>query len=651
MTGTMGRILIVDLSTGTHREEIIPDEMYRSYLAGVGLGAAYLYEHIPAGADPLGPDNILGFVAGILTGTGALFSGRWLVVGKSPLTGGWGDANCGGTFGPGIKSCGYDAIFVHGQAERPVTIYADGSTVEIRDASHLWGLDAVETEARLIEAIGGKRVRVACIGQSGENRSLIAGIVNDRGRIAARSGLGAVMGSKNLKAIVLNGSQRVETADVPAMKRLNKAANALIPSSKAMAGIPGWILRVAGFFMKASPRVTRLDGLASLPAMRRWGTIAGNEVAVISGDAPVKNWAGSRRDYPSRHVNPDRITSHEIKKYHCYACPLGCGGIGEAEPRFEETHKLEYETATSFGALLLNTDLASMFTINELLNRAGLDSVSTGAVIALAIECFENGLIDKDDTGGLALSWGDSGSILWLVERIIAREGIGDVLADGVVRAVQRIGSGAEQYAIHAGGQELPMHDPRLDPIYGLHYVVEPTPGRHTIGSEMGYAMTRPWALVSWAPEMPRSEPVAGRYRVDDEKGLMAAANSILKMVVDGAGLCTFGVNMGVDRLPIFDYLNVATGWSLSPDDYMLIGKRVQTLRHLFNIKHGINPAAVTLSDRAAGRPPLERGPLKGRAIDIEGLRRSYWKAMGWDAETGVPGPDTLAELTLPAGN
>lgn len=654
MHGYTGKILFVDLTRRACEEQAVPDDVYDRYLAGIGLAAHVTYHRMPAGADPLGPDNVLGFVAGILTGTGALFGGRWLVTGKSPLTGGWGDANCGGTFGPAIKQCGYDGIFFTGAASEPVYLYADGEQVEIRGAADLWGLDATETEERLIAAATGPRkARVACIGPAGERRSLIAGVCNDRGRLAARSGLGAVMGAKKLKAIVLAGGQSARVADPTALKRLSQACQAYIPKGEFR--VPGWLLPLAAPFMMGGKQANRLDGLTSLPALRKWGTSAGNQVCIITGDTPVKNWQGTAGDYAHKAIGSDRLLKRVTKRYHCYACPLGCGAIASGPEGYAETHRPEYEASASLGPLLLNEDLDSIFLLNELLNRAGMDVISAGATVAFAIECYENGILTAQDTGGLELTWGNTPAIVALVKMMIARNGpslrsgsnLGDLLADGVRAAAARLGRGAERFAMHAGGQELPMHDPKQDPGYGVHYSGEPTPGRHTIGSAMTYEGLRLWTRVSWAPEAPKSYPVSERYVADATKGTYAAACSLFKMVVDGAGACTFGANIGADRYPLFEYLNAATGWEKTPDEYMEIGRRVQTLRQLFNVREGIAPAGVVLPGRAYGDPPPVRGPQKGRHFDIEAMRRHYWQALGWDADSGRPLPATLEQLGL----
>jgi aldehyde:ferredoxin oxidoreductase len=263
----------------------------------VGLGAHVLYQHVPAGADALGPDNVLGFVSGLLTRTGALFSGRWMAVAKSPLTGTWGEANCGGTLSPAIKQCGYDGIFFRGIAPRPVYLYVDDGTAELRDASGVWGKDAVEAEEILSNEAAGKRPAVACLGGAGERRSLIAGISNDRGRMAARSGLGAVMGAKRLKAVVLAGSQKVSCHDRAEIRRLSQECNQSYVAKASLPPMPDSAWAILGQVMGRAKTARLIDGMMSLAVYKQWGTAVGNQMSVEMGDAPIKNWTGTRLDF------------------------------------------------------------------------------------------------------------------------------------------------------------------------------------------------------------------------------------------------------------------------------------------------------------------------------------------------------------------
>jgi len=645
----MGRVLWVDLSSGDMTEEQIADPVYRDHLSGTGLAVHLLYSRIPAGADPLGPDNVLGFVSGLLTGTGSLFTGRWMVVGKSPLTGTWGDANCGGNLAPAIKQSGYDGIFFTGVSATPVYFFSDGNRSELRDAADLWGQDAVETEAELIRSASGRRKpRVACIGPAGERLSLISGIVNDQGRLAARSGLGAVMGAKRLKAVVLAGARRAVPNDREAVKALSRRCNRHVQWQPKF--LSGTMTAYMGALARWMPLQVETDGMLYKVMLRKWGTVAMNQMAIEMGDAPVKNWQGSNQDFgpeKSKLVDPDRITGRVKAKYFCHSCPLGCGGISAPIGPYPKPHKPEYESVIALGGLLLNEDPKSIYLMNERLNRAGMDTISAGGTVAFAIECFEKGVLTRSDTDGLELTWGNTDAIVALVDKMIRREGIGDLLADGAKRAAQRIGGGADRFAMHAGGQELGMHDGRFDPGYALHNVVEPTPGRHTIGSYMYYEMFGLWKAVPGLPDPDNVYLKGSKFTADAEKAEMGAACSCFVNVLNGAGGCLFGAFMGAERFPLFAWLNAATGWQRSPEDYMQIGARIQTLKQMFNLRHGIRPGRITMSDRALGRPPQTEGANEGRTVPIEMLKKGYWRQMGWDPETGVPTKETLQRLKI----
>jgi aldehyde:ferredoxin oxidoreductase len=647
----MGKVLWVDLGTGTINTQSIADDVYQRFLSGTGLAAYLLYQRIPPDADPLGPDNILGFVSGILTASGSLFTGRWMAVGKSPLTGTWGDANCGGNLAPGIKGCGVDAIFFSGVSDRPVYLYADTAGAELRDATALWGKDAIETERLLIEAHGKKqRARVACIGMAGERRSRIAGIVNQGGRLAARSGLGAVMGAKRLKAIVLCGAHRVTAHDPKRMKSLSLECNRHVAFQPPF--LSGTMTAYLGSIMRLLPAQMEVDGMLYKIMLKKWGTVNQNQMAVEIGDAPVKNWMGSNRDFgldQSKSTNPDTFTASVVAKYFCYSCPLGCGGISLAPDGSTEVHRPEYETTIALGGLCLNTDADSIRYLNELLNRAGMDTISVGGTVAFAIECFEKGLIGESDTGGLKLTWGDSEAIVHLVEKMVRREGIGEILADGVKRAAECIGGAAAAAAMHAGGQELAMHDGRYDPGFAVHNVVEPTPGRHTIGAYMYYEMFQLWRRLPQLPDPSLVYLKRSKYRANREKAMMAAACSQYMNVVNGAGACLFGAFLGAQRIPVFDWLNAATGWTFSPEMYLTIGHRIQTVKQLFNIRQGILPADIHISRRVLGEPPQPSGANRGRTVPLETLRRYYWREMGYDIDSGVPTDACLARLGLTA--
>jgi aldehyde:ferredoxin oxidoreductase len=640
---SMGKIMWVDLGRGTIKIESIPDTLYQKVLSGVGLAAHLLYARIPPDADPLGPDNVLGFVSGLLTGTGSLFTGRWMVTGKSPLTGGWGDANCGGNFSPAIKRCGVDGIFFTGISPRPVYFWADKGRAELRDATELWGRDTVETEKILKQQADGRGLRVACIGPAGENQSLIAGVANDGGRMAARSGLGAVMGAKRLKAVALSGGQRIPVHDRETIKTLSQQCNEAVQFHPPF--LNGIMMAYTGTLMRLLPMQMAFDGMLYKLMLDKYGTASLNQIMVEVGDTPIKNWKGSNEDFDrdrSVNLSPEIFTDTMVVKYHCYSCPLGCGGLMAKNSAWPGGHKPEYESVMALGGLLLNDDAESIYTLNDMLNRAGMDTISAGGTVAFAMECYEKGLLTRDDTDGLELTWGNSAAIVALVEKMIRREGIGDVLADGSRAAARRIGRQADRLAMHAGGQELGMHDGRYDPGFALHYCVEPTPGRHTIGSQMYYEMFRLWEKVPELPDVSLVYTKSSKYESEDDKITAAAACSRFMNVLNGTGTCLFGAFLGVERLPLFEWLNAATGWHRSPADYMAIGERIQTLKQAFNVKHGVEPKSFKANPRTLGIPPQTAGANAGRSVAVDAMMRAYWQRFGWDPTTGKPGEAIL---------
>lgn len=648
MKAYTGKVLWVDLTQGTWSEEIIPDSVYRKYLSGIGLGAALLYREIPAGADPLGPDNILGFMSGLLNGTGSLFTGRWMAVGKSPLTGTWGDSNCGGTLAFAIKQCGYDGILFKGISPQPVYFLIDSHGPRLLNASHLWGKDAVETEDLLMAEHGAKKQpAVATIGQAGEHLSLISGIVNDRGRLAARSGLGAVMGSKKLKAVVLNGSHRVGASNPIQIKLLSWkcSRDIMLPLKLISAKMVAFLGRLIG---KLPVGFTQ-QSILFAGILSKWGTIGTFPASVGMGDTPFKNWAGTQKDLPqvNQTIDPDFMLKTEKRKYHCRGCPLGCGGIVELEGKLKESHKPEYETVASFSSMLLNDDFELVYEMNETLNRAGMDSISAGSSVAFAMECYEKGWITRKETGGIELTWGNSAAIREVIRQMIAREGFGAWLTDGVKKAAEKLSPIAMEAAIHAGGQEMAYHDPRLDPGMGLHASVDPTPGRHTTGAQLYYDLYKLWTRIPGIPRSGLFYSRSSRYMPGNGRTQCAVVISNFTQFYSSVGACYMGMLIGVDRVPIFEWTNAATDWNLKPEDYLRIGKRIQTLRQMFNIRQGIDPRAIKVSQRLTGTPPLKSGPNRGVSYDMDELIKAYWQEIGWDEETGIPTMETMKALDL----
>ncbi|MBI9085135.1 MAG: aldehyde ferredoxin oxidoreductase family protein [Desulfobacterales bacterium] len=645
--GYTGKYCIVNLTDRTTEVVEPGDEFYRKYLSGYGLGAAVLMERQKPGIDAMAPEAHLGFCTGLLTGTKAYFSGRFMVVGKSPLTGGWGDANAGGFLSQEIKRTGYDAVFFTGAADTPVWVRVSEDDVEILDADHLWGKDIAETEAAIRDQLGDKKVQVAAIGVSGEKLSLISGISTDNARIAARSGLGAVMGSKKLKAVSFRGQKKVPVADTDAVKEINKKFIAAFKKSNivdritvSIMGLVSQVIARTGVAVPAQASLVR-------EIYKKYGTSGLTTYSAMTGDMPIKNWGGvGYVDFTyekAKKGSDENVLKYQEHKYACQSCPLGCGGIIDIKKgkyQGEKGHKPEYETLGAFGGMLLQDDIDAIIELNEMCNRAGIDTISTGGAIAFAIECFENGIIDETTTGGLKLGWGKTEEIVQLAEMIIAREGFGDVLADGVKRAAEKIGKGADRFAIHAGGQELPMHDSRLDPGFAVAYQCEPTPGRHTIACYL-YA-----GLFGVKKNFP-----AAKQMIKSAKGKMAkdvrryTAASYYMQLVNCGGLCLFGAI--TSTLPVVEYFNAVTGWDLTPDEYLTTGARVLNLRKAFNMREGITTADHHLSRRALDGSALTKGPNKGAKIDMEALMGEFFGAAGWDMEKGGPTAGRMKELGL----
>lgn len=616
--GYVGRIGFVDLSSGEVFDEVLEDHLCRDFIGGYGIGARVLFERQPKGIDPLGPENTLGFTTGPLTGTKTPTGGRYMAVCKSPLTGGWGDANAGGYFGSALKAAGWDAVFVRGQAPGPRYVLVTNQRIEVRDAGHLWGKDTALTEETLRRELGGSRLRVACIGEASERLSLISGIVNDRGRVAARSGVGAVMGSKRLKAVAVIGKGRVPVAR---QDRLNELRRKFADTVRNSSGFPRTLVE--------------------------HGTCGITGPLLSAGGTPVKNWLlAGEQAFPTsfRITDPEEMVRYQVRKYGCGSCPIACGGILEVQGGpypVKEAHKPEYETLSAFGTMCLNDDLPSIIKLNDMCNRSGLDTISAGTVIAFAMECYEHGVITRREADGIELSWGNKDAMVALLEKIIRREGIGDILADGVKVASRKIGRGAEAYAMHVGGQEPGFHNALFLPGRATGLVADPTPGRHT-----ATPMSRIDAGVGGLgpyPELHFGKHEQYEYK---NKGPASAVASCYLQVGTCSGVCLFPLVFFGDY-PLLDYLGAVTGWEVDVKEALETGHRIQTLRQCFTLREVSNPEEVTLPPRLAGIPPKTEGPLAGITIDAESLVKEYRKAMGWEEQKGLPLDATLERLGL----
>jgi aldehyde:ferredoxin oxidoreductase len=609
--GFMGKLLNIDLTSGRMREEPLDETLCRDYVGGYGLGARLLYDRIPTGADPLGPHNVLGLLTGPLTGTPAIIGSRFVAVAKSPKTGGWGDANCGGHFGPHLKFAGFDGVLFGGISPKPVYLFIDEGKAELRDAGDLWGLGVTALEDFLVKRHG-KGIQVCSIGPAGEKLALTACIMNDKERAAGRSGLGAVMGSKRLKCVVVKGKLKVPVHDEPKMKDLRKQ----------------YLKQATGAF----------------EVFNRYGTAGITHDAILSGDGPVKNWGGAgTTDFPSergRRISDDAVVGLDgYKAYGCWHCPIACGGkVTQKGGRFPLElnsgvgHKPEYETLAMFGSNLLNDDLAAIVKANELCNNLGIDTIATAATIAYAVECFENGLIDRKTTGGIDLRWGNAEGIVSLTEKIGRREGFGDVLADGVWAAWKKLGRIGTEYAVHIQGEEIPAHDPKFTPGIASTYWLTATPGRHTQGGE----------LVA-GPGVP--VPVTDKYsysgQAEGHHILVAAVE-----VVNAAGLCLFGY-LSYPFQAVLDQLSAATGDAWDMERIVTTGTRIYTMRHAFNLREGLNPLARNMPGRIVGEPPLKEGNVKDITVDYRTLTREFLERLGWDPGTTIPSDKNLKELGM----
>ena len=615
MIGVNGKVLWVDLTESSIKDEKIPESVYRKYLTGYGLGAYILNRDMKPHSDPLGPENIFGVVTGVFNGHAVPLGGRFQVVGKSPITGGWGDANCGGKFGPELKNAGYDAIFVRGISKKPVYLKIINGKASIEDARSLWGKDAYQTEDELkkIDPKG----QALVIGVPGEMMLNVASLLNDYGRAAGRSGLGAVMGSKKLKGIFVRGTTRVPVSDPSMLTETIKDIQILFRKNIDLAR--PWQL---------------------------FGTTATTESSHLNGDTPIKNWAGvgivDFGEENARKISGEEIRKDKLQSYGCAQCTLACGGHVRRSTRFGEIdgHRLEYEGTGSFGGLNLNSDLDAMAMAFEICNRAGMDIISVGAVIAFANECFERGIISQKEIG-FNIGFGNPDAIVRLTEMIGKGEGIGKILGMGSKYAASIWGKGSSQFAINVEGQDLPMHDPRLLPSLATTYLADPTPGRHTaggIGFDEGGELTLPFEY-----DFPRQKIERYQYH---GKGKLQALSAYGAQVLNATGMCLFSTSVWPNSYPYSKLLKAIMGWDISPEELLQIGKRIQVLRHLFNYREGINPAKIVPPSRMIGNPPLEKGPTAGVTVDYRTMVSEYLTEIGIDEE-GKPLQNVVEELQI----
>nr|MDO8133596.1 aldehyde ferredoxin oxidoreductase family protein [Candidatus Njordarchaeum guaymaensis] len=610
LRGYAGQILHVDLSKQKITKTPLEESVAKAYVGGRGIAARIIYDEVDPKVGAFDPDNRLVFMTGPLTGTTVPSSGRYEVCAKSPASDAWGDANSGGYFGPELKWAGFDGIVFQGKAPKPVYLSVHDGEAEIKSAEHIWGKDAYETEDILHHELGDNKVRTACCGPAGERLVRFAAVMNDKHRAAGRCGLGAVMGSKKLKAIATRGTRKPPLANEEGLRKQSLEAIKMV---------------------KESP-IT--------PALSAYGSSGGLIMLVGVGDTPIKNW--SKGEFANAEkVSGGALTETYLKrKYACYNCQIACGRWVKVteEPYACEGGGPEYETCASLGTNCLNENLAALCKANDLCNRLGLDTISAGSVIAFAMECYEKGLITKKDCGGIELKWGDSNATIEMIKKIAYRIDIGDILAEGVRRASRRIGKGSDQFAVQVKGLEVAMHDPRYNKSLAVTYAVGATGGRHTEGQslEMGQ---------SPVPDVPSlSEPVDAAS--EDRKAALSAAAIDFNMIVDALGMCTYATSTGFSAGQLASLLNAATGWRITVDDLLKAGERIANLTRAFNIRHGLTARDDVLPNRLM--QPQTEGGNQGQSIqNFQSLVKEYYTLRKWDPATGKPTKEKLAELGL----
>lgn len=617
-----GRILHVDLSSMRTSVEEQDGAFFRQYLGGSALSLYYLLKGVSTGTDPLGPDNVLVFSASVVTGVPVPGFNRYTLAAKSALTGGFGEAEAAGWWAPQLRAAGFIAVVIHGRAPHPVYLWIHDGEASIRDASHLWGKDSGETQDLIRQELGDDRIRVATIGQAGENLVRYACVLNELKHVNGRSGLGAIMGSKNLKAVAVRGHGKPDFFDVERLREIARWFNNRYPSNGPTIGL------------------------------QKFGTTGQVMGLNTTGTLPTRNFRFGEFEH-AKELDGEKLVSTVLKgREGCFGCPIRCKRVAEcSDSRFSVDPRYggpEYETVGAFGSNCGIHDAAAIAKANELCNRYTLDTISTGVTIAFAMECFENGLITVRDTDGVELRFGNADAVLRMVEAIAFRRGIGDLLADGVKRAAESIGRGAERFAMHVKGQELPLHDPRGKTGVGLGYAVSPTGADHLEAAHDGlFAQDTP-VFKALAP-LGIHSPVSPRS-VDGEKVRAFTYLQHLYSLENCLGLCIYvggpGRALSLDKL--VETVHAATGWDTSLWELLKIGQKMTTMARIFNIREGFTRDDDNLPERLY--TPLENGTLRGVALSRPEFERAlsmYYQMMGWSVPEGLPTKGLLHELGL----
>jgi aldehyde:ferredoxin oxidoreductase len=607
--GYHGKLLRVDLSAGSTRDEALDELFCRRYLGGAGFLAYYLWKELEKRIDPLGPGNKLIFAQGPVSGMQLPGAARNCVGAKSPLTGGVAKSEVGGYWPADFKRCGYDAIIIEGRAEKPVYLWIRDGRAEIRDAGNLWGKETRETEAAIREELGDDRIQLAMIGPAGENLVLFSCIMSGLFDAAGRGGLGAVMGSKKLKAVAVRGHHLPRIANGERIKEI------------------------------------RRDMIARKSPMSEFGT-GGPEMNMgeKEGNLPVRNFRDG--EFPAvEKINGIAIRDTiRVRMDGCYACPVRCKKVVE----FKEPYVVdqayggpEYETLASLGSDCGVEDIKAIARGNEMCNAYSLDTISTGSTIAFAMECFENGLLSKEDTGGIDLRFGNAEAMLQCIELIARQEGFGKMLAEGTKRMVKKLGPKAAKYAMQVKGLEAGMHDPRTKTGMGLGFMLNPHGADHVCGIMDGFYAQKP--MLKPVEPMGVLEPVdvmdIGPHKVDIFK--MSHCKSV---VDDSLVVCVF---LGYSYQLAADVVSAITGWNVGPNELLTVGERILTLFRLFNLREGFTRADDKLPERFF--QPKTDGALADKTFDPEAFERAvdfYFALMGWDSN-GVPLPDKVEALYI----
>lgn len=620
MYGLNGRILRIDLTYKKSSIDTFSENYAKKYVGGKGFAIDLLYRELKPGIDPLGPDNKLIFSVGPLNSTGIPGDTRFVVAGKSPLTGIWGEGNCSGWFADGLKKSGYDALVVEGVSEEPVYIWVNDDIVEIRNANHLWGRWTAAAEELIKKEIGFKGAGVVAEGPAAENLVRISAVTHTAHRAAGRTGLGAVMGSKKLKAIAAYGTKNINVANSEKVKEL-------------------------------SSKITKKSFVADFTVtLRNHGQAGFVPDLQNDGILPTRNFKSGvfeGADKISGQAMADTILKN---REACPRCPVACKRIVEVKegpfaPVLPEYGGPEYESVASLGSLLGINQLDAICRMNMLCNAYSLDTISTGVCMAWAMECYEKGILDKDQTDGLKLNFGNAGAAVKLVEKIALREGFGEIFAEGLAKAAKKIGKGSEKFAVEVKGLEIPMHEPRGKKGLGVMYAVSNRGGCH-MQSMHDPDIESP----NMAPEVNISKPLH-RLDTSKEKVLALKKTADWTAMINSTGLCSniywFG---SIFYRPIhqIEILNAVTGWDFTVEAYMQTGERINTYCRAFNVREGITRKDDTLPKRFM--EPLIDGPTDGQLIskdELNSMLDNYYDICGWDKETGIPTKKRLGKLGL----